>query len=157
MPSSSHLKHFFERGPFEINRALFLFEPFEPAFGLVEIGKHQFALHAFDGGYHRRRAAGEVGNHDQQRLEVANHRQQTGVERGALFLFLGIGREIEHGQLDRDFLLRSVSRFEKVEALVGDLDLAEAPARPWRPPVQGEGQARSGHETQSICRRRARL
>src|SRR5207253_3399647 len=71
---------------------------------------------------------GKRGDHDQQRVEVADEREQARIERGALLLLLGVGREIEHGELDLDPLLGAVSALEKIQALISDLDLAGAGA-----------------------------
>ena len=53
---------------------------------------------------------------------------RLGIERGALLLLLGVGREIEHGELDLDPLLGAVGALEKIQPLIGDLDLAGAGA-----------------------------
>jgi len=63
-----------------------------------------------------------------QRIEVAGQRQQTRIKRGALLLLLGIGREVEHGELDRDFFLRAVGGLEEIEVRIGDFDLPWAAA-----------------------------
>ena len=71
---------------------------------------------------------GELRNDYQQRVHVAHQRQQTRIERGALFLLLGIWREVEDGQLDRNFFLRAVRRFKKIEPRICHLDLSRTRA-----------------------------
>ncbi len=73
-------------------------------------------------------AAGEIGNDDQERVKVADQRQQARVERGALLLLLWIGRKIEYGKLDLDPFFRAVGALEEVQPLVGNLDLARTRA-----------------------------
>src|SRR6185437_11451727 len=74
------------------------------------------------------RVAGELWDDQQQCVEVADQRQQTGIERGAFLLLLRVGCKIDDGQLDFNFLFRPVSCFEKIEPRIGNLELSEAAA-----------------------------
>src|SRR3984957_10764120 len=117
--------HFLERRALEV-AALFFLEPLEPALGLIEVGKHQLALNTFERRDQIFFHAAELRNHDQQRVHVAHQRQQTRIERGTLLLLFWIRREVEDSELDRNFLLRAVRLFKKIEARIYDLDLPGA-------------------------------
>ncbi len=67
---------------------------------------------------------GKTRDYDQQRVHVTNQRQQTRIERGAFLLFFWIGCEVDDREFDRDFLFRAVGGFQKIQARIGDLDLA---------------------------------
>ena len=95
---------------------------------MIEVGEHQLAFNAFERRDQIFRHAAELRNHDQQRVHVAHQRQQARVERRALLLLFRIWREVEDGQLDRNFLLRAVRLFKQIEPGIGDLDLSGSSA-----------------------------
>ena len=95
---------------------------------MIEVGEHQLAFNAFERRDQIFRHAAELRNHDQQRVHVAHQRQQARVERRALLLLFRIWREVEDGQLDRNFLLRAIGLFKQIEPGIGDLDLSGARA-----------------------------
>ena len=132
--------HFLERRALEV-AALFFLEPLEPALGLIEVGEHQLALDTFERRDQIFFHAAELRNHDQQRVHVAHQRQQAWVERGALLLLFRIRREVEDGELDRNFLLRAVRLFKQIEARICDLDLSGARA------IAALGRARNRRES----------
>ena len=133
--------HFLERRALEVAAALFFLQPLEAAFGLIEVGEHQLALDAFERRDQIFFHAGELRNDDQQRVHVAHQRQQARVERSALLLLFGIWREVEDGELDRNFFLRAVGRFKKIETRIRDLDLSRARA------IAALGRARNRRES----------
>ena len=129
MPSSSHSTQRLERRALELGgRVALLGQALQAPLALVEVGEHQLGLHCGECGGQRGLIPGKLGYYDQQRVEVPDKRQQARIERGALLLLLGVGREIEHGELDLDPLFGAVGALEKIQPLIGDLDLARAGA-----------------------------
>src|SRR5208282_2104457 len=114
-----------ERGALEVAGALFLLEPLVTPLGLLEVGEHQFRRDRLDRGSKRDLISRELRNDEQQRVEIANQRNEAQVERRAFLLFLGIGREVEHRQLRGDEFLRVMGRREEIEPRIGNLDLPQ--------------------------------
>src|SRR5208282_4189896 len=98
----------------EVAGALFLLEPLVTPLGLLEVGEYQFGRDRLDRRSKRDLIARKLRNYDQQRVEIANQRNEAQVERRAFLLFLGIGREVEHRQLRGDEFLRVMGRREEI-------------------------------------------
>ena len=129
MPSSSHLTQRLKRGAFELGgRVALLGQALQTPLALVEVGEHQLGLYSGKRAGQSGLIAGELGDYDQQRVEVADKREQARVERGALLLLLGVGGEIKHGELDFDPLLGAVGALEEIQPLIGDFNLARTGA-----------------------------